>query len=94
MSSFISTLQMNSNTRIEDCSKSPLADFKHKDYLCHLNSNENGIFHFKTIPPGRYVIRPHYVKFDVQPKEMNIVIKHSHLTLGEKFLVTNYTLSS
>lgn len=46
-----------------------------------------GVFRISPVPPGNYNIRPHYVKFDVQPEVMDIHVKHGHVNLVEKFLV-------
>lgn len=69
------------------CFKTPPAGYKHKDYLCHVNSDDKGVFRIKTVPPGNYNIRPHYVKFDVQPVETNVLVMQSHVHLDNKFLV-------
>ncbi|KAK6618013.1 hypothetical protein RUM44_002455 [Polyplax serrata] len=71
----------------------PLPNFKHSDYLCHVTSDEKGTFRYEALPSGSYTVRPYYGKFDVQPKEINIVVRHDHLVLSEKFLVKGFSVS-
>lgn len=73
---------------IPGCSKTPLPNFKHKDFICHVNSDEKGFFRIQSVPPGSYKIRPHYIKFDVQPEDMSVVVNHGHVHLTESFLVS------
>ncbi|KAG1672165.1 Nodal modulator 1 [Nymphon striatum] len=59
--------------------------------LCHVTSDSNGAFKFKTLPPGEYRIQPFYkgqhTKFDVRPSSMALKIEHEDVVLSQVFQV-------
>ncbi|CAG2058719.1 unnamed protein product [Timema podura] len=80
------------------CDNKSLNGFKSNDKpICHVTSDEKGIFRFLSLPPGRYKVVPHYegphsINFDVKPQEMEFTVGHDSLMIDTKFEVKGFSV--
>lgn len=83
---------------VPDCDTSVLPGFQSSGTpLCHVLSNEKGIYTFPSLPPGRYRIVPHYegpqsIKFDVRPPQVDFTVAHDSFKISTSFQVRNCLL--
>nr|CAD7447605.1 unnamed protein product [Timema bartmani] len=80
------------------CDNKSLNGFKTNEKpICHVTSDEKGIFRFLSLPPGRYKVVPHYegphsINFDVKPQEMEFTVDHDSLMIDTKFEVKGFSV--
>eukprot|EP00658_Telonema_sp_P-2_P082637 TRINITY_DN8774_c0_g1_i2.p1 TRINITY_DN8774_c0_g1~~TRINITY_DN8774_c0_g1_i2.p1 ORF type:complete len:219 (+),score=48.75 TRINITY_DN8774_c0_g1_i2:153-809(+) len=65
--------------------------------LCSAVSSAVGEFSFRNIPPGDYLLRPHYQSaqsvFKVAPSELKVKVGHGSTVLGTVFGVLGFSVS-
>ncbi|XP_063218768.1 BOS complex subunit NOMO3 [Bacillus rossius redtenbacheri] len=85
-------------SELDACSTTPLAGFKsNKNSLCHVISDERGVFHFRALPPGKYKVVPHYesptnIHFDVRPEKFEFEVTHNSIVIDSPFKVTGFSV--
>ncbi|KAJ6222329.1 hypothetical protein RDWZM_000874 [Blomia tropicalis] len=66
-------------------------------YVCNALSNSDGIFHFKTLPVGDYILYTYYqvenIRFEVSPYEFEFSVKHENQFLDQLFQIGGFTIS-
>ncbi|XP_053328290.1 nodal modulator 1-like [Spea bombifrons] len=83
------------------CDLAPVEGFQGKDeslsYLCHITSQENGMFTFQSLPSGDYSVIPFYrgerITFDVAPSRLDFSVEHDSLTLEPVFHVMGFSVT-
>lgn len=85
---------------IENCvppTKESDPQYVGRDYLCFVESGEDGKFQFAPLPGGNYRIIPFYkgekIVFDILPAEHSVTVGHDHLQLGDVFQVAGFSVS-
>ncbi|XP_014250405.1 nodal modulator 1 [Cimex lectularius] len=93
------------NLSVDGCETSTLPGFtgdglslEGLSYVCHVLSNDKGIFTFPQLSPGSYVLVPHYkgsksTKFDVHPRTLPFALEHGSVELPVTFQVKGFTVS-
>ncbi|KAJ8945589.1 hypothetical protein NQ314_009109 [Rhamnusium bicolor] len=85
----------NKNVLVDGCSKESLegVQFKNK-ILCHVASNEAGIFKFGTLPNGQYYVVPHYKGQNIyfQPERIEFTVNHNNLELQDSFEIIGFSI--
>lgn len=65
--------------------------------LCHVVSDEKGVFLFGSVSPGTYVLTPFFqsdtTKYEVTPDKQEIVVGHEDITLQQPFKVEGFSIS-
>ncbi|XP_072048765.1 LOW QUALITY PROTEIN: BOS complex subunit NOMO1-like [Amphiura filiformis] len=97
---FILFSQTITQKAVSGCNTSPLNGFEPpagKSALCSVQSNQQGIFVFPSLPTGAYSVVPFYkgehITFDVIPTSMNFSVKHDSLKLKMAFRVEGFSVT-
>ncbi|OVA02510.1 hypothetical protein BVC80_9091g9 [Macleaya cordata] len=79
-----------------DCPQGSGNSPRQKSSLCHAISDADGKFTFNSIPCGAYELLPYYkgenTVFDVSPPSVLVSVEHRHVTVGQKFQVTGFSV--
>ncbi|KAM8934812.1 BOS complex subunit NOMO3-like [Pelodytes ibericus] len=83
------------------CDLAPVEGFQGKDeslsYLCHITSQEDGVFTFQSLPSGDYSVVPYYrgerITFDVAPSRLDFLVEHDSLKLEPVFHVMGFSVT-
>lgn len=81
------------NVEVDGCDKSPLPAIKTENkFLCHVKSDENGLFKFDVVPNGQYIIKPHDSGQNVyyQPDFIKFTVEHESVILENGFEVVGF----
>ncbi|KAL4602871.1 hypothetical protein ACB092_10G084400 [Castanea dentata] len=79
-----------------DCPQGSANVLGSRKALCHVVSDADGLFTFKSIPCGSYELIPYYkgenTVFDVSPTVVSVSVEHQHVTIPQKFQVTGFSV--
>uniref|UniRef100_A0A8C5QXB5 Nodal modulator 1 n=1 Tax=Leptobrachium leishanense TaxID=445787 RepID=A0A8C5QXB5_9ANUR len=83
------------------CDLTPVEGFQGRDesllYLCHVTSQEDGVFTFLSLPSGDYSVIPFYrgerITFDVAPSRLEFIVEHDSLKLEPVFHVMGFSVT-
>ncbi|GAB2282181.1 hypothetical protein Dimus_016732 [Dionaea muscipula] len=79
-----------------DCPQGPGDAPGERKALCHVVSDAEGKFTFKSIPCGVYELVPYYkgenTVFDVSPPSITVSVEHHHVSVSQKFQVTGFSI--
>lgn len=85
---------------VSGCNKTPLTGYQAPagmSPLCSVQSNEQGVFLFPSLPTGQYSVVPFYkgehITFDVIPTSMDFAVKHDSLQLKTSFKVEGFSVT-
>eukprot|EP01130_Rhizamoeba_saxonica_P017720 TRINITY_DN8651_c0_g1_i1.p2 TRINITY_DN8651_c0_g1~~TRINITY_DN8651_c0_g1_i1.p2 ORF type:complete len:546 (-),score=134.67 TRINITY_DN8651_c0_g1_i1:1952-3589(-) len=90
----------NQGIELPECDKSDIPILNKKEYpvdpVCSVKSGENGRFHFKNIPLGKYEIVPYYTDlhttFDVVPNKLSVSVDQYIKQLEKPFFVKGFSV--
>lgn len=65
--------------------------------VCHVLSNNAGVFSFGNVSPGTYVLTPYFhsptTKYEVSPSQLEFAVGHNDLILQQPFKVEGFSVS-
>lgn len=66
-------------------------------YLCNVLSDKQGVFNFKTLPHGSYVLHVYYqvdnIHFEVVPSQYEFEVAHDDLVIEKRFEIGGFSVS-
>ncbi|KAJ8035005.1 Nodal modulator 2 [Holothuria leucospilota] len=85
---------------VSECDKSPVPGFKNptnKVPLCFVQSNQDGIFTFPSVPASTYKVVPFYqgehITFDVLPSSLDVSVTFDSVQVPTTFRVEGFSVS-
>ncbi|XP_015834614.2 BOS complex subunit NOMO1 [Tribolium castaneum] len=86
----------NTDLKIDGCDKSPLSGLKSANRpLCHVKTNDQGVFTFGTLPYGKYYVAPFYIEQNIyyQPDSIPFTVEHGSVKLKENFEIIGFNVN-
>ncbi|KRT79932.1 hypothetical protein AMK59_6753 [Oryctes borbonicus] len=80
---------------IDGCDKSPIPNIKpEKDYLCHVVSNEQGVYEILSVPTGDYYLVPFYKGQNIHflPKSIEFSVNHGTVEITTAFEIVGFSV--
>lgn len=93
MHTLICLIQSKGSSQVDGCNKSEIPELKTAQVkkLCHVTSNQDGLYIFPSITPGEYVVKPFLpgqgVRVHFEPPSVNFAVGHASLSLSQVFEV-------
>ncbi|KAJ3639563.1 hypothetical protein Zmor_002915 [Zophobas morio] len=86
----------NNDIRVYGCDTTPLSGLKTNNKpICHVKTNDQGVFTFGAVPFGKYFIAPYYNEQNIyyQPNSLPFTVEHNSVKLKESFEIIGFNIN-